>query len=79
MTRNATCLIFGALLVLFFTGALRVVALDADPPPSMSSDIASDEAWWAHNARNRTLFGKWVLDDFNQGLFAPRCTRRWLG
>jgi 4-amino-4-deoxy-L-arabinose transferase-like glycosyltransferase len=70
MTRNATCLIFGALLVLVFTGALRVVALDADPPPSMSSDIASDEAWWAHNARNRTLFGKWVLDDFNQGLFA---------
>ncbi len=24
----------------------------------------------AHNARNHALFGRWVLDDFNQGLFA---------
>ncbi len=64
--------LYVALLVLLFLGAaaIRLVALDADPPPSMSYAFVSDEAWWAHNARNRVLFGNWILDDFNQGFFA---------
>lgn len=69
-TLKAVLIIASTLSVLVLAAALRVLALDADPPPSMSPDFVSDEAWWAHNARNRALFGKWVLDDFNQGIFA---------
>ncbi len=58
------------LLILLAAGALRLVAISADPPASLSQDFITDEAWWAHNARNHVLFGKWILDDFNQGLFA---------
>jgi Dolichyl-phosphate-mannose-protein mannosyltransferase len=67
--RAAIGLLLGAIL-LGTAGVLRLFALDADPPVTMSSDFISDEAWWAHNARNHALFGKWVIDDFNQGLFA---------
>ena len=68
---KSNALYFG-LLVIILAGAavVRLVALKADPPPSMTSAFVSDEAWWAHNARNQVLFGKWVLDDFNQGFFA---------
>lgn len=60
-----------AFLVLVLAAAyLRLNALDADPVPELSGDVISDEAWWAHNARNHALFGRFVLDDFNQGLFA---------
>lgn len=51
---------------------LRLVAIDADPPPWHHIGFLSDEGWWAHNARNRVLFGQWVIeeprDEFNQGL-----------
>ncbi len=68
---KSNALYFG-LLVLVVSGAaaVRLVALNADPPPSMTYAFVSDEAWWAHNARNQVLFGKWILDDFNQGIFA---------
>ena len=63
-------------LILFGAASIRLTALGADPPPSMTDAFVSDEAWWAHNARNQVLFGRWVLDDFNQGfsrrLFTPR-------
>ena len=49
---------------------LRLTALSADPPPTLSPDFLSDETWWAHNARNHALFGHWLVDDFNQGFFA---------
>ena len=57
-------------LILFGAASIRLVALGADPPPTMTSAFVSDEAWWAHNARNHVLFGRWIVDDFNQGLFA---------
>src|SRR3954469_2424968 len=58
------------LVILALAAFVRLTALEADPPPTLSSDFISDETWWAHNARNHALFGSWRLDDFNQGLFA---------
>ena len=58
------------LAILTLAAVIRLTALEADPPPTLSSDFLSDESWWAHNARNHALFGSWRLDDFNQGLFA---------
>lgn len=46
---------------------LRLVSLDADPPLRLDDAFFSDEGWWAHNARNHYLFGRWIRDDFNQG------------
>ncbi len=68
---NSNKVYFALLFVILLGGAsIRLLALRADPPPAMAGDFVSDEAWWAHNARNQALFGTWVLDDFNQGLFA---------
>ena len=71
--------LYVSLLVLIILGAaaIRLVALNADPPPSMSYTFVSDEAWWVHNARNRVLFGNWVLDDFDQGFLRHLCIPRW--
>ncbi len=54
---------------------LRIAFLDADPPSTVDLQFISDEGWWVHNARNKILFGTWVLDDFNQSLLAspPFC------
>jgi 4-amino-4-deoxy-L-arabinose transferase-like glycosyltransferase len=66
-----------ALLALALLGlaALRLARLDADPLPLLAPDFLSDEGWWAHNARNHALFGRWILDDHNPPLFgAPLWT-----
>jgi 4-amino-4-deoxy-L-arabinose transferase-like glycosyltransferase len=52
------------------TAALRLVALEADPPAGLEDAFLTDEGWWAHNARNHLHFGRWITDDFNQALFA---------
>ena len=57
-------------VIILGAGSVRLLALSADPPSTTKQDFITDEAWWAHNARNHTLFGQWVLDDFNQALFA---------
>lgn len=50
--------------------ALRLLALEADPPAGLEDAFITDEGWWAHNARNHAHFGHWITDDFNQALFA---------
>ena len=53
----------------------RLVHLDADPPPGLMLDYLTDEGWWAHNARDHALFGRWIMDDHNEALFwAPLYT-----
>jgi len=63
----------GGLVLLLVLGAvLRLACLGADPSPSLEYYYITDEGWWVHNARNAALFGRWVLDDFNQGfLYSP--------
>src|SRR5690606_34255215 len=49
--------------------------LGADPPQDMHEHFFTDEAWWAHNARNHALFGRWIMDDHNPPLYgAPLYT-----
>lgn len=53
----------------------RLVVLGADPPPGLMLDYLTDEGWWAHNARDHALFGRWIMDDHNEALFwAPLYT-----
>lgn len=60
----------GALLLLLVMAALpRLVDLEADPPPRVSAAFITDEGWWAQNARQHALFGRWVMDDHNPALY----------
>lgn len=53
----------------------RLLFLGADPPQDMHEHFFTDEAWWAHNARNHALFGRWIMDDHNPPLYgAPLYT-----
>lgn len=63
------------LLVILALGALlRLQHIRADPPRllldlSRSAGIYFDEAMYCHNARNKILFGAWMLDDWNPILY----------
>ncbi|MDY6854094.1 MAG: glycosyltransferase family 39 protein [Thermodesulfobacteriota bacterium] len=48
---------------------LRFIYLESDPSFLMNRAFITDEGWWVHNARNAVLFGKWVIDEFNQALY----------
>ena len=48
----------------------RLVGLSADPPLDFQAGYLPDEGAWAHNARQHVLFGPWVMDEHNPGLFA---------
>jgi 4-amino-4-deoxy-L-arabinose transferase-like glycosyltransferase len=62
----------GLLVVVALAGALRLVFPLADPPWRTTSGIVwHDEGAWAHNARNKVLFGEWRLDDWNPMYVAP--------
>jgi len=58
------------LFVLF--AALRLFALDADPPPSLdwTSGIWTDEGFYTYAARNAVLFGG-TRDDFHPEVLSP--------
>ena len=57
-------------LVLLVALLPRIVELGADPPARVLGAFLSDEGWWAQNARQRVLFGEWVMDEHNPALFA---------
>jgi hypothetical protein len=62
------------LLILALAAALRLQHIRADPPPNLvhltnSAGIYFDEAMYAHNARNKALFGAWMTDDWNPLLY----------
>ena len=51
---------------------LRGLWLTADPPAQHSVGVVwHDEGAWAHNARNRALFGVWQTDEWNPVFVAP--------
>ncbi len=54
-----------------------VVALDADPSRLLWRDFITDEGWWTAEARDKVLFGRWVTDDYNQGLTVPAASWAW--
>jgi 4-amino-4-deoxy-L-arabinose transferase-like glycosyltransferase len=67
--------------------ATRAGDLVSDPPPNLgeSGGYYADEGFWTHNARNKILFGQFVLDEWNN-MFASPLTHwpqyvsfRWLG
>ena len=62
--------LLAALFVLF--AALRLFALDADPPPSLdwTSGIWTDEGFYTYAARNAVLFGG-TRDDFHPEVLSP--------
>jgi hypothetical protein len=73
--RSGGSLIAAALCLACYVLVTRFAFLDVDPPPSLQLDILSDEGWWAHNAKLRSRFGSWMLDDHNPPLFgAPLYT-----
>ncbi len=63
-------------LFFFFLVSLRAVHLTSDPPArlSWSGGLYGDEPAYAHNARNKAVFGKWVLDEWNPFLYNPILT-----
>lgn len=72
-SRLPEALVAGGLLLLALVP--RLLFLSADPPQDMHEHFLTDEAWWAHNARNHALFGRWILDDHNPPLYgAPLFT-----
>jgi 4-amino-4-deoxy-L-arabinose transferase-like glycosyltransferase len=64
-------LLCGISFVLLAGLMLRLIHLDADPPFWLEKDFVSDEGWWVHNSRNKVLFNRWFLDDFNTFYSAP--------
>ncbi len=68
-TRRAAA---GIALALLLGAALRLVWLTADPPAHGAVGIVwHDEGAWAHNARNRALWGTWRTDAWNPVFVAP--------
>jgi 4-amino-4-deoxy-L-arabinose transferase-like glycosyltransferase len=68
-----------AWLLLALAAALILLNLDADPPRMVWRDFITDEGWWTAEARDRTLFGQWVTDEYNQGLAVPAASWVWRG
>ncbi len=55
--------------------SLRLVFPAADPPWHATAGIVwHDEGGWAHNARNKALFGAWRQDDYNPMFVSPVVT-----
>jgi 4-amino-4-deoxy-L-arabinose transferase-like glycosyltransferase len=62
----------GIALVLVLGAFLRGAWLTADPPTLDGVGIVwHDEGAWAHNARNRALWGHWRTDEWNPVFIAP--------
>lgn len=60
-----------SLLVIFVV--LHLARLTSDPPKNLSWGRGpfTDEGFYSHNARNKALFGKWSLDDYNYYYISP--------
>ncbi|MDD5132484.1 MAG: glycosyltransferase family 39 protein [bacterium] len=52
---------------------LRIIHLSADAPTALSWGRGpfTDEGFYAHNARNKVLFGSWSMDDYNYHFVSP--------
>lgn len=63
----------GTVLLFLFLFALRAVYPTADPPVDLdwSGGLFFDEGMLVHGARNKTLFGSWDLDEWNDFYISP--------
>ena len=62
--KTITLVLFSLFLILFL---IRFVHLTADPPYDLSTSGGpyGDPGGYSFNARNKTLFGSWEVDNFN--------------
>jgi 4-amino-4-deoxy-L-arabinose transferase-like glycosyltransferase len=59
-------------VIMAAAASLRVAWLTADPPAQPAIGVVwHDEGAWAHNARNRVLWGEWRTDAWNPVFVAP--------
>jgi len=65
--KKQALIIFILITLVVFLVFMRFSRITADPPPdlSWSAGYYGDEAGYAHNARNKVLFGKWMMDEYN--------------
>ncbi|MBN2170651.1 MAG: hypothetical protein JW819_04925 [Candidatus Krumholzibacteriota bacterium] len=75
MTRTRAAVLTLLLLLASLPGLL--VHLDADPSRLLPRDFITDEGWWTGEARDKVLFGQWILDEYSQGLTSPLGTAAW--
>ncbi|MEI6613527.1 MAG: glycosyltransferase family 39 protein [Chrysiogenales bacterium] len=75
----------GLLLLLVVAAVFRLQLIKADPPTilaqiSGSAGIYFDEGIYCHNARNKILFGQWIMDEWNPLVYnAPLTLIYYLG
>ena len=70
--RSAGRWLTGLAATLLVALALRALFPLADPPWLSTIGITwHDEGVWAHNARNKALFGQWRLDQWNPMYVSP--------
>lgn len=64
---------YGVALLFGLFLALRVVHPSADPPADLdwSAGVFFDEGLLVHGARNKILFGRWDLDEWNDFYLSP--------
>jgi len=76
LSGNRRVYLLGIVVLFLFLFTLRAVHPTADPPSrlSWSGGLFGDEPAYAHNARNKAVFGKWVLDEWNPFLYNPILT-----
>ena len=66
---NKTKTLLLLLLILAVAAGIRLFQLSADMPLHVSS--CADEGIYVHNARNKVIFGDWVLDEWNNMYISP--------
>ena len=73
MTMNRTRRTILLILVFAFLFGLRLVHLGADPPADLSISMGyyGDPGGYVANARNKVVFGEWVLDEWNFMFISP--------
>jgi 4-amino-4-deoxy-L-arabinose transferase-like glycosyltransferase len=75
----------GLALILIIAAGLRIQHIKADPPlilPALSGSagVYFDEGIYCHNARNKILFGRWIMDEWNPLVYnAPLTLIYFLG
>lgn len=71
--KNTKIPIFLIICVFVFLLLIRLIHIDADPPHNLSTSMGylSDPGNYVFNARNKILFGKWKVDDWNLMYVSP--------
>jgi len=73
MTLNRTHRTILFILVFAFLFGLRLIHLGADPPVDLSISMGyyGDPGGYVANARNKVVFGEWILDEWNFMFISP--------